>query len=112
MSLEAEFEAMRKDLMAYCHLDELTEEEKTEFREAFDSAVSYMEDAGVSMPDAGTPRRAKYNRCIKALVLDEWDNRGTQTAGTSLADNKAFQRKKNQLKMTEPVSDSDTGAGG
>ena len=47
---------------------------------------------------------------LLALVLDAWDNRGIQTADKSFADNPAFRRRINQLKLTEPVrSDSDTG---
>ena len=109
MDLAAEFELMRPALMIYCHLDELTPDDDEDLHEAFAAAVSYMEDAGVCAPVPGTPRRAKYNRCIKALVLDAWDNRGSQLAGFSVVDNPAFQRMKNQLKHTEPRwSDSDT----
>lgn len=109
MNLTEEFEKMLPALKIYCRLDELASEEESELREIFDAAVEYMAGAGVSMPDAGTPRRAQYNRCIKALVLDAWDNRGTQFAGFSTVDNPAFQRVKNQLKHSEPLrSDSDT----
>ena len=39
---------------------------------------------------------------VDSMVLDRWDNRGTQTAGYSLMENPAFRRKLNQLKLTEP----------
>lgn len=115
MDLAAEFQQMKAGLMAYCVIDEpISAEDEAELYECFLSAVSYMQEAGVSLPDAEVDplRRAKYNRCLKALVLDEWDNRGTQVSSSSVADNPSWQRKKNQLKWTEPVSDSDTGLGG
>ena len=108
VSLTEAYEKMRPGLLSYCKIDpaDLSVDDERDLREAFESAVSYMEDAGVAMPEEGTPRRAKYNRCIKALVLDDWDNRGAQThtTGAGLTDNLAFQRRKNQLKWTEPVS--------
>ena len=46
---------------------------------------------------------------VNALVLDAWDSRGTQSADKAFADNPAFRRRLNQLKLTEPVrSESDT----
>ena len=115
MDLAAEFQQMKAGLMAYCVIDEpISADDEAELYECFLSAVSYMQEAGVALPDADKDplRRAKYNRCLKALVLDEWDNRGTQVSSSSVADNPSWQRKKNQLKWTEPVSDSDTGLGG
>ena len=115
MDLAAEFQQMKAGLMAYCVIGEpISVDDDAELYECFLSAVSYMQEAGVSLPDADKDplRRAKYNRCLKALVLDEWDNRGTQVSSSSVTDNPSWQRKKNQLKWTEPVSDSDTGLGG
>ena len=106
------YAAAKPALMAYCRLDDLSSEDELVLQEAFEAAVSYMEDAGVAVPKRGTPRRAKYNSCINALVLDAWDHRGAQLAGSALVENPAFRRKLNQLKFTEPVSDSDTGSGG
>lgn len=104
-------EELKQSLMTYCKIDELSEDDEKDLQEAYEAAVDYMADAGVREPSPDTPRHAKWMRCIKALVLDDWDNRGTQTTGQALADNPAFQRRKNQLKMTEPVSDLDTGGG-
>lgn len=101
-------EARRAELMAYCRIDELGPGEDTLLAGFYLDAVSYMADAGVSEPEAGTGRRAKYDLCVNALVLDIWDHRGTQASGQHLADNPAFQRRKNQLKFTEPVPDSGT----
>lgn len=101
-------EARRAELLAYCRIDELGPGEEDLLKEFFLDAVSYMADAGVREPAAEDARRPKYDLCINALVLDSWDHRGTQTSGQQLADNPAFQRRKNQLKFTEPVSDSDT----
>lgn len=64
---------------------------------------------GVAEPEVGSARLPQYNTCILALVLDAWDSRGTQTADKAFADNPAFRRRLNQLKLTEPVrSESDT----
>ena len=69
--------------------------------------------AGVTEPETGSPRLPLYNACVNALVLDAWDNRGTQTGVKEISDNPAFRRKLNQLKLTEPaVSESDTGQNG
>ncbi|MBQ7778384.1 MAG: phage gp6-like head-tail connector protein [Oscillibacter sp.] len=104
-------EGVSAALMNYCRIDELIDGDGDDLREAYESAVAYMAAAGVREPERGSERYAQWMRCIKALVLDDWDNRGTQTAGQALADNLAFRRRLNQLKLTEPVSDSDTGAG-
>lgn len=99
-------------LKAYCRMDDLASDEFAVLEGMYDAAVSYMEQAGIREPAAGTPRRAQYDLCVDALVLDAWDSRGTQTAGQAMVDNPAFRRRLNQLKLTEPVSESDTGSGG
>ena len=104
-------EGVRAALMNYCRIDELLEGDGDDLRESYESAVAYMADAGVREPQRGTPRYAKWMRCIKALVLDDWDNRGAQVSGQPLTENIAFRRRVNQLKRTEPVSNSDTGLG-
>lgn len=101
-------EALKAKLMAYCRIDELGPGDDLLLEEFYLDAVSYMADAGVSEPPEGTARRAKYDLCINALVLDSWDHRGIQTGGQTLVENATFQRRKNQLKLTEPVSGSDT----
>lgn len=101
-------------LLAYCHLTELADdpEVKLLIPVFYEDAVSYMEDAGVSEPADGTPRRAKYDLCVNAMVLDSWDHRDTVEKG-SVMDNPAFRRRLNQLKLTEPaVFESNTGEGG
>lgn len=107
-------DARRAEIMAYCRIDELEGGEAVLLASMYEDAVSQMEDAGVQPPESGTPRAAKYDQCVNAMVLDAWDHRGTQTAGQALVDNPAFRRRLNQLKLTEPaVSDSGTaGAGG
>lgn len=91
-------------LKLYCRIDEDDTTEDVLLSEMFHDAVSYLEDAGVREPPAGTPRRAKYDLCINAMVLDSYDNRGTAIHKTSaVADNPAFRRRLNQLKLTEPV---------
>ena len=98
--------------MAYCRIDELSPEEEPVFEGMIQAAISYMKGAGVSEPEAGTPRRRQYDLCVNALVLDAWDRRGAavQAQGSCAAvENRAFRQMLNQLKLTEPVSKLDTG---
>ncbi len=101
-------DAVKSRLRAYCRIDALEDGEELLLQGLYEAAVSYMEQAGVSEPEAGTPRRAQYDLCINALVLDGYDRRGVQTEG-SVSDNPQLRRMIVQLKLTEPaVSESDT----
>ena len=62
-----------------------------------------MEQAGVSEPKEDTPRRAQYDLCINALVLDGYDRRDVTITGTIVSDNPMFRRMLTQLKLTEPA---------
>ena len=99
----------RAALMAYCRIDALEEGEEPLLQGMYDAAVSYMEGAGISEPAEGTPRRCQYDLCVNAMVLDSYDRRGAQTEG-SVGDNPMLRRMITQLKLTEPVSNLDTGA--
>ena len=98
--------------MAYCRIDCLADGEDLLLETLYDSAVCYLEQAGVRMPEMNTPRRGQYDLCVNYLVLDGWDQRSVNITGTIVSENPAFRRLINQLKLTEPVSESDTGAGG
>lgn len=99
---------LKARLMAYCRIDALEEGEALLLQGLYNAAVSYMEQAGVSEPKEETPRRAQYDLCINALVLDGYDRRGAQVEG-SVSDNPQLRRMIVQLKLTEPAeSDSDT----
>ena len=101
-------DAVKARLMAYCRIDTLEDGEELLLQGLHDAAVSYMAQAGIREPKKGTPRRAQYDLCICALVLDGYDRRGAQTEG-SVIDNPVLRRMLTQLKLTElPVSDSDT----
>lgn len=101
-------DAVKSRLMAYCRIDALEEGEELLLQGLYNAAVSYMEQAGVSEPKEDTPRRAQYDLCINALVLDGYDRRGAQVEG-SVSDNPQLRRMIVQLKLTEPaVSESDT----
>lgn len=95
-------EARKTRLVTYCRIDELTPEDEVVLEGMYQDAVAYLAGAGVSVPKSGTPRAAQFDARVDELVLDAWDNRGTQTAGYSLMENPAFRRKLNQLKLTEP----------
>ena len=107
-----ELTAKRKAaLLAYCRIDELSEDDTALLESMYFDAVDYLAGAGVSAPEEGSGRAAQYDQCVNALVLDAWDHRGSQTAGQALVENPAFRRRLNQLKLTEPVPDSGTGIG-
>lgn len=105
----AAFSARQASILSYCRIDDPSPEDLALLEVFHAAAVSYMEDAGVAEPEAGSARLPKYNICILAMVLDAWENRGTKTADKAFADNPAFRRRINQLKRAEPVrSESDT----
>lgn len=101
-------EARRKSLLAYCRIDAAEADESDLLQTLYDSALSYMEQAGVSEPADGTPRRAQYDLCVNCLVLDGYDRRDVTITGPIVAENPAFRRMLNQLKLTESVPDSGT----
>lgn len=90
-------------LLAYCRIDDPEEWERPMIEELYGAATAYMSQAGVSEPEEGTPRRAQYDLCVNALVLDGYERRDMTVTGTIVADNPAFRRTINQLKLTEPV---------
>ena len=42
-------------LLAYCRIEEPTEEELLTLETLYNAAVGYLEEAGVSLPPEGTP---------------------------------------------------------
>ena len=91
-------EARRASLLAYCRIEEPTAEELLTLEGLYDAAVGYLEQAGVSEPEEGTPRRAQYDLCVNFMVLRDFDLREATIT---------------QLKLTEPdVSNLDTSGGG
>ena len=103
--MDAERKAL---LIAYCHLDDLDETDQKLLERFYWQAMGYMEAAGVAEPEStDTKRKALYDTCVDAMVLDAWDNRRA-TVTVQALNNPAFQWIKNQLKFTEPVSESDT----
>ncbi len=105
-------EARRAELLAYCKLTEFAEDPEVEalIGTYYGAAAAYMAQAGISEPPEGTPRRAQYDLCVNAMVLDSWDKREISVSGT-VSENPAFRRVMNQLKMTENVSNLDTSGG-
>lgn len=91
-------------LLAYCKLIELADDPEVSalIPTLYDAAVGYMENAGVGVPEPGTPRAAQYDLCVNRLVLDAWERREMSIVATVVADNPAFQRSLLQLKFTEP----------
>ena len=101
-------DAVKSRLMAYCRIDSLEEGDELLLQGLYDAAVSYLEQAGISEPAEGAPRRAQYDLCVNYLVLDGYDRREVTITGTIVSENPAFRRMLTQLKLTEPVSESDT----
>jgi len=107
---------VKKDAaLAYCRLNlsDMSDTEKQLFDDICLGAIGYLSDAGVSAPNEAVDplRAASYRLCFYALVLDAWDNRNPIVEQAATVDNPAFRRRLNQLKLTEPVPDSGTGAG-
>ena len=88
-------------LLAYCRMEEPTEEELLTLETLYDAAVGYLEGAGVTMPQEGTPRRAQYDLAVNFMVLRDFDLRDAEVTG-NVQDNPAFRRLITQLKLTEP----------
>ena len=95
-------ETERAALLAYCRIEEPTEEELLTLETLYNAAVGYLEEAGVSLPPEGTPRRAQYDLCVNFMVLRDFDLRDVTITGTIVADNPAFRQLITQLKLTEP----------
>ena len=92
------------DIAAYCKVGA----DDAELPGFVDVAAAYLAGAGVSEPEDGTARAALYLQAVKYLTLDLYDRRDAAVEGT-ISDNPAFRRVINQLKLTEPVSNLDTG---
>ena len=97
-------EERRASLLAYCKLTELADDPEVEalLPALYEAAVGYLAGAGVAPPPPDTPRAAQYDLAVNYLVLDGWERREASPAGTAVADNPAFRRLINQLKLTEP----------
>ena len=100
MPIPEEFKAQ---VLAYCREPEPDDADLMVLNQAWDSAKSYLEGAGISQPPAeNTARRSQWLSVMLAMVLDEYDQRGGQFTEGKLQDNPVFRRKLNQLKLTEP----------
>lgn len=100
-------EERKASLLAYCKLTELADDPEVAalIPALYDAAVGYMENAGVSVPDPGTPRAAQYNLAVNYLVLDSWERREVTIAGSIVSANPVFRQLVTQLKLTEPGVD-------
>lgn len=102
-------EERKAALLAYCKLTELADDpEVSALIPAFyEAAVGYMDGAGVTEPQEDTARRAQYDLCVNAMVLDNWEHRDLKEPASQVSENVVFRRRLNQLKLTE-VSNLDT----
>lgn len=104
-------EDRRARLLAYCRIECENPGDNQMLESLYNAAVSYLEQAGVKEPPEGSLRRAQYDLCVDAMVLDGWDVRGSQMSGNALSDNPSFRRTLKQLQLTEPVPITGTGSG-
>ena len=103
-------DARLAEVMAYCRIETEDPMELQLVRSLACAAESYLTQAGVSLPGEGTVRRCQYDLLVNAMVLDGYDNRGSQSVGVTLSENPVFRRMLNQMKLSEPVPETDTGA--
>ena len=103
-------EERKTALLAYCKLTELADDPEVQvlIPAFYEAAVGYMEGAGVTEPQEGTARRAQYDLCVNAMVLDSWDHRDMKEPVSQVAENVAFRRMLNQLKLTAFSLDGET----
>ena len=96
-------EERRMALLAYCRLTELKDDPEVEavIPVLYEAAVSYMTQAGISPPEAGTARAAQYDLCVNYLVLDYYDHRDIPATTAAAAENPAFRHLISQLKLTD-----------
>lgn len=102
-------EERKAALLAYCKLTEMADDPEVEalIPAFYEAAVGYMNGAGVTEPQEGTARRAQYDLCVNAMVLDSWEHRDLKEPASQVSENVVFRRMLNQLKLTE-VSNLDT----
>ena len=102
-------EARLRSLLDYCRLpdaDALAPGDADLLGVFYSAAVAYMTEAGVPEPESD----ARYDLCINALVLDMYDNRGSQsTQNLQTYQNTTFRAILNQLKLDAAVRDSEEG---
>lgn len=96
-------EERKAALLTYCKLAELADDPEVEalIPAFYEAAVGYMDGAGVTEPQEGTARRAQYDLCINAMVLDSWEHRDLKEPTSQVSENVVFRRMLNQLKLTE-----------
>lgn len=104
----------RASLYAYCRVtpEELTPDEVSLLESLFNAAEAYLSQAGISRPAAGSSRAAQYDLLVNAQVLESYDRRDMMPIGSAVIENPAFRRILNQMKLSEPVPNLDTGADG
>ena len=91
-------ETRKLELMAYCHLDDLSKEDELLLESFFYGAEEYLRGADVPEPK-DTGKKAIYDLVVNAMVNDAWDNRRSTVTG-QLFENPVWNRMKNQLKFS------------
>ena len=89
-----------KQVLAYCAIPEPDERDLLVLNDAWDAARAYLEGAGVPEPEAKDPQYPLWMNAMKALTLDNYDQRGAQFDQGKLQDNPAFRRQLTQLELS------------
>ncbi len=99
-------EQRKAGLLAYCKLTELADDPEVDalIPVLYNAAVGYLTDAGISTPEAGTPRAAQYDLCVNCLVLSAYEQRNASIAGSTVMENPMFRQMLNQLKWADTQS--------
>lgn len=92
-------EGKLKQVLAYCAIPEPDERDLLVLDDAWDAARAYLEGAGVPEPAEEDPKYPLWMNVMKALTLDNYDQRGAQFDQGKLQDNPAFRRQIAQLEL-------------
>lgn len=87
-------------VLAYCAIASPDANDRLILDDAWDAAAAYLAGAGITEPPENDPRQPLWFNIMKALTLDNYDQRGAQFEQGKLADNPAFRRQLTQLKLS------------
>lgn len=94
------------EIADYCRIDT----DDAQLPALIAAAEGYLLTGVCSEPEPGSLRAEQWVMCVKYLVLDMLDRRDMTISGAAV-DNPAFQRLKNQLKLSKATALSDLTGG-
>ncbi len=93
-------EDKQQHVLAYCAIADPSDTDLLVLNDAWDAAAAYLAGAGIQEPPEKDARQPLWFNIMKALTLDNYDQRGAQFEQGKLADNPAFRRQLTQLKLS------------